>query len=360
MMQKRLLIGAMSGTSADGVDVAMVRISGSGTTMRATLVGYVETPYPPELRHEIMRVRSGGTVELSALARLAQGVSQAYVKAIAQLLQRLDIQPSQVCAIGAHGQTLYHCPPLTIQWFDPAMLAQKTRIDVVADFRRADCAAGGQGAPLVPYADHVIFRSETESRVILNIGGIANVTLLPKGASLDEVIGYDTGPGNCISDWLMRDDGGVDIDGKRALAGTACAESVDAMLAHLYFAKSPPKSTDGPAMISIWKDAIRPQLTLQDQLATAAMWVGKSVRQSLQQHRPDRLIVCGGGTRNPAIMQYLPEATNPIDYGIPSQAREAIAFAILASTTLDRVPGNVPTVTGASRQVVLGATYPRG
>jgi anhydro-N-acetylmuramic acid kinase len=280
------------------------------------------------------------------------------VNSIGQLLQKLGIKPQEVCAIGAHGQTLFHSPPLTIQWLDPALVAQAVRIDVVADFRRADCAAGGQGAPLVPYADQVLFGSETESQVILNIGGIANITLLPKVVSGDPVIGYDTGPGNCVSDWLMRDDGGVDIHGARALSGTVSTKAVETLLNALYFAKSPPKSTDGPAMLAIWSDVIDPKMPLNDQLATAAMWVGQSVRKSLDQHRADRLIVCGGGTRNRAIMQYLPEATAPADFGVPTQAREAMAFAILASTTIDRVPGNVRSVTGANRGVVLGAVYP--
>ncbi len=361
-MNDRLIIGVMSGTSADGVDAALVRISGVGLAMRVTLVHFIECAFGRPLRERILRVRSSESASLSDLAQLGRDISVAYVDAIRKLLTKSGIAPDQVSAASVHGQTLFHAPPLTIQWIDPALIAVETGIDVVADFRRADCAAGGQGAPLVPFADYILFRSETENRVLLNIGGIANVTILPRGCSIDEVIGFDTGPGNCISDWLMRDQGGVDPDGLHAMQGTPSRDACDQLLQHPYFRQPPPKSTDGPAMLAIWQSLQAPVL---HPLATVAMWVGRSIREAIAPYAPDAIIAAGGGTRNRAIVAHLTQDLSEIRYatteslGVPAQAREAMAFAILGAATLDRVPANVLSVTGASRPVVLGAVYPK-
>ncbi len=364
------MIGAMSGTSADGVDAALVRISGSGLKMRATLVNCVECAFPTSLRERILRVRNEGAVALSDLASLGRDISLAYVDAIRQLLAKSAAKPETVSAAAVHGQTLFHAPPLTIQWIDPALVAVETGIDVVADFRRADCAAGGQGAPLVPFADYILFRSETQNRVLLNIGGIANVTILPKGCSIEQVIGFDTGPGNCISDWLMRDQGGVDVGGRLALAGQFNLDRVNRLMQRPYFHAPFPKSTDGPAMLDLWRQSMNadPQPErLMDDLATAACWVSRSIFRGIllaMQDEPFELIAAGGGTRNQAIMQGLLDQSpgrsiQTTDVlGVPPQARESIAFAILGATTLDRVPANVLSVTGAKRPVVLGAVYP--
>ncbi|HZK82211.1 MAG TPA: anhydro-N-acetylmuramic acid kinase, partial [Humisphaera sp.] len=219
-MTERLLIGAMSGTSADGVDAAIVRVGGTGLEMTAGLVGHVHRPFSSRLRMEILDLRSSGQCELSALARIGREITMAYATASREVISANDVKPSQVAAIAAHGQTLFHDPPLTIQWFDPALLAWETGCAVVSDFRRADCAAGGQGAPLVPFADFLLFRHPTQNRVLLNLGGIANVTCLRAGGSIADVIAFDTGPGNCISDWLCRTHDpagpGFDAGGQRA------------------------------------------------------------------------------------------------------------------------------------------------
>jgi anhydro-N-acetylmuramic acid kinase len=214
----------------------------------------------------------------------------------------------------------------------------------------------------VPFADWILFRSATENRVILNIGGIANVTILTKGCTIDDVVGFDTGPGNCVSDWLMREHGGVDVGGERATRGRASAGDVERLMSDEYFARPAPKSTDGPAMLDRWNRNVRDASTLDDQLATAAAWVGASIAKAIAirigSGEPKRLLVAGGGSKNTAIMRHLPDAVPTDSLGVPSQAREAMAFAILGCATVDRVCANVTRVTGASRPVILGAIYP--
>lgn len=369
-MQTRLFIGAMSGTSADGVDAALVRITGTGLDMHAELVHFVESPYPVDLRQHILRTRESGETTLSDLASLGRDVSLAYVNVVRRLLDEAKVNAKDVTALAAHGQTLFHAPPLSIQWMDPALVAQETGIDVISDFRRADLAVGGQGAPLVPFADWILFRSESENRVILNIGGIANVTILSKGCTIDQVIGFDTGPGNCVSDWLMREHGGVDVGGKLASSGAANVNRLHRLMLAEYFHAPYPKSTDGPAMLDLWRRSANPDIApeaLSDELATAAAWVGWSIHHGISAAlpgEPHQLIIAGGGARNAAIMQTLARQypDRPImltdSLGLPAQAREAVAFAILGCATVDRVGANVTRVTGASRPVVLGAVYP--
>lgn len=350
-MPSRDLIGMMSGTSADGVDAALVRISGSGLKMRVELRALAACPFPEALRRQILAIRAGGQTSLRELAEVTRAITEQYVACA----RRLPLQG--VSAIAAHGQTLFHDPPLTMQVFDPALLARECGVDVISDFRRADCAAGGQGAPLVPFADYVLFRSDDEDRVLLNTGGISNVTILPRGGSVDDVIGFDTGPGNCLSDWLLD---AVDTGGERALRGTPIPDVIDAFLVSDYVRRPAPKSTDGPAMIDAFRQAMRGrQASLEDQLATAAEIVAQCV---LRQTPADAvLIIAGGGVHNEAIMSRLRSARRVLqtdELGISAQAREAIAFAILGTATLDRVPANLPRVTGAAEKVVLGALTP--
>lgn len=358
MVQERWLIGVMSGTSADGVDAALVRIEGRGLQMRADLVDWVSEPYPSSLRQLILQVREQGQTSLAELGMLGAKVSDVYARTVLQLLEKTKVKSKEVSAAACHGQTLFHVPPLSIQWLDPARIAQQIGIDVISDFRRADLAVGGQGAPLVPFADWVLFRSDDRDRVILNLGGIANITILPRGSDLDHVQGFDTGPANCISDWLMKDRGGLDEGGRIALSGKPDPHTLEQLMADAYFARPGPKSTDGPEMIGIWKRCVRKQLGLEDKLATAAKWVATSIQHAIQPLSNPELIVAGGGIQNSAIMQHLKGAIPAEFVGIPSQARESIAFAILGCATLDRVCANLPAVTGANRRVVLGAIYP--
>ena len=390
---ERLLIGAMSGTSCDGVDAALVAVRGRGEGMTALYVAHVERPFPADFRRELLRIREAGGCSFAELAAVGRTLTLAYAAAVNDLLA--ETGATGVLAVAAHGQTLYHAPPDTIQWLDPSLLAAETGLAVVSDFRRADCAAGGQGAPLVPFADWIFFRHAERSRVILNLGGIANLTYLPAGGGIDDVVAFDTGPGCCLSDWLMRthDPSGpaFDADGMRAMEGKANGRWSEWVLAQPYFNAPPPKSTDVPTMLALCDSApaaVRPwagrrraddDLALVDELAEASRLVALAVERAVATlpRRPDQVVVAGGGMKNRAIMraigrnvlEHLPPnwvrldgGCNPRptdEFGLPAQAREAACFAVLGAATLDGEPGNVPRATGARRRVVLGSVTPR-
>jgi anhydro-N-acetylmuramic acid kinase len=378
-MAGRLIAGVMSGTSADGVDVAIVRIDGVGLAMKVELLGHHHRDYDSGLRQRIFGVREAGAKsDLHTLAQLGREITLTYAAAVHEALLAAKGRAKKVAAIAAHGQTLFHDPPHTVQWLDPALLAWETGCTVVSDFRRADCAAGGQGAPLVPFADYLLFRHASHDRVLLNLGGIANLTYLPAGASLDRLVAFDTGPGNCISDWVCRErsrpTSACDEGGAGALRGTVREDVARRFLAHDYFRACPPKSTDGPAMIDAMKAALGEGTPATDDLlATAARVTAGTVVDSILGQigndpgatTPVDLIVSGGGVHNRAIMQGL-RARLPArvtirttaDLGIPADAKEAVAFALLASATLDGEPSNVPSVTGARRRVILGCITP--
>ena len=374
-MPTRLIAGAMSGTSADGVDVAIVEIDGSGPDMTVRLVQHHHRAYPADLRKTIFAVRERGAVELAVLARAAREISRAYAEATLEAMRLAKVTAIDLRAVAAHGQTLFHDPPNTIQWLDPALVAAEVGVPVVSDFRRADCAAGGQGAPLVPFADFILFRSPVVDRALINVGGIANLTHLPAGKSIDYLVAFDTGPGNCVSDHLMRERDpagpGVDVDGSLAASGTVAGPLLNQILAHPYFSTPGPKSTDGPEMIRIHQDAVKAAghpISLPDQLATACAVTAKAIVRGLcaRCDFTGEAIASGGGTKNHCLMNALRNELGPRaslrttdDLGIPSDAKEAIAFALLGAATLDGVPSNVPSCTGAGRPVILGSITPR-
>ncbi len=365
----------MSGTSADGVDVALVQARGRGAEMTASLVRAGHRAYDPTLRRAILDLRSGGSISLAELGRLGREISLTYAAACNELLSAAGVEAAEVAAIAAHGQTLFHDPPTTIQWFDPALLAAETGCAAVSDFRRADCAAGGQGAPLVPFADYVLFRDPEKNRVLLNIGGIANLTFIPAGAPIDRMIAFDTGPGNCISDFLVRRMNpageGIDADGAIAERGLPIGPVVQRFLADGYFSRALPKSTDGPAMIELFERsvaAVRRHDPPENLLRTACALTADSILLGMRQFLPERVdevIASGGGVRNATIMRLLRQRVGPIplkttdELGMPGEAKEAVAFALLGAATLDGEPSNVPAVTGAKRKVVLGSITPR-
>jgi anhydro-N-acetylmuramic acid kinase len=371
----RIIAGAMSGTSADGVDVAVVAITGRGLEMRAKLIAWHHRGFHIELREMIGRIRMGMAMPISALANVGREISLSYAAAINECLVVAGTSADDILAVAAHGQTLYHDPPTTIQWLDPALVAAEVGCAVVSDFRRADCAAGGQGAPLVPMADYLLFRDAKKNRVLLNIGGIANLTFLPADGGIDSLIAFDTGPGNCLSDHLMRQadphGAGWDEAGRLAASGAPVHPIVTLVLSSPYFSQSPPKSTDGPAMIKLFADAqaaMGRRYPLEYLLRSACLIAADAILESMRRFLrpfPDEIIVSGGGTKNKVLMDMLRAplgdcAVKTIDeMGIPSAAKEAMAFALLGAATLDGLPGNVPAATGSSRGVVLGAVTPR-
>jgi anhydro-N-acetylmuramic acid kinase len=372
----RVIAGAMSGTSADGVDVAIVHVVGRGTEMSARLVCHRRRPYDPGLRRLIFQIRGGeAAVHLGDLARCCREVSRTYAAAMNDAIAAAGIGPEDVAGVAAHGQTLYHDPPNTIQLLDPALIAAEVGCAVVSDFRRADCAAGGQGAPLVPFADYVLFRHPETTRVLLNIGGIANVTHLRAGGSLEDLVAFDTGPGNCVSDFLVRaafpDGPGMDAGGQIAARGVPVFPVLQRILESGYFSRPPPKSTDGPAMIELFRAAhqdVGRNFPFENLLKTACLLTATTIADAVRRFLnpfPDELVVSGGGVHNATIMALLrqPLGDLPVrttdELGVAADAKEAIAFALLAAATLDGVPSNVPAATGARRPVVLGSITPR-
>lgn len=364
----------MSGTSADGVDVAVVAVDGRGLDMTARLIHHEHLDYPDDLGRTIHAIRERGEVKLHDLARCAREISLQYAVAVRQALALANLTPADMTAVAAHGQTLFHDPPNTIQWIDPALLAAEVGCQVISDFRRADCAAGGQGAPLVPFADYLLFRDATRWRVLLNLGGVANFTVIPANASIDQLVAFDSGPGNCISDWICRTRGpsgmSWDVDGSGASRGRVLQEVADRFLTDRYFTAASPKSTDGPAMIAAFQHELAGhEYPMNDLLATAAYLTGRTVAAAVAAHvlegQSFDLITSGGGTRNKAIMSWLASAFDPkprvrttSEFNIPADAKEAIAFALIGAATLDGVPANVPSCTGARLAVVLGSITP--
>jgi anhydro-N-acetylmuramic acid kinase len=338
------------------------------------LVAHHHRPYDAALRQSIFQLRHSGQTSLAELARLAREISLTYATAVNEALLAANLKADDLRAVAAHGQTLYHNPPDTIQWLDPALIAAEVGCAVVSDFRRADCAAGGQGAPLVPFADYLLFRHPTKNRVLLNIGGIANITWLKAGGKLDEVIAFDTGPGNCLADHVCRTHDplgrGMDVGGQEARLAMPSAPALEKLLKDPFIRAKPPKSTDVPAMIRLFESIPEmQQVSYLERLATATVFATAAIQLNLAAFlpaKPDELIVSGGGTSNLTMMTHLRKGFTHAalvltinDLGIPSSAKEAIAFALLGAATLDGEPSNVPSVTGAKRAVVLGSITPK-
>jgi anhydro-N-acetylmuramic acid kinase len=290
-----------------------------------------------------------------------------------ETLSLANLHPSEIAAVPAQGQTLYQQPPNTIQSIDPTLVAAEVGCAVVSDFRRADCAAGGQGAPLVPFADYILFRDAKKNRVLLNLGGIANITWLPATGTRNDIIGFDIGPANCVIDYLARGAdllNGIDPDGSLSMTGNASFKVAFLAIRNWKDVfKKPPKSADTPEMIDAFERAlaIDPSVqSLPDKLATACLMTALGIGLALPhlEKRPDEIIASGGGVRNRRLMQEIRQSAQlPVltsdEFGVPSDAKEAIAFALLGAATLDGVPSNIPSVTGARRSVVLGSITPK-
>lgn len=363
-MSAELFAGLMSGTSLDGVDAALVDFSES----RPSLVGRAYRPFEPALRAELYALQTSGADELERAARCALALSRTYAESIGELLAAAAIDAAAVRAIGCHGQTVRHRPAAgyTVQLCNGALLAELTGIRVVTDFRSRDVAAGGQGAPLAPAFHAVLLRASDEERAVLNVGGIANLTLLPaRGA----VRGFDTGPGNCLLDLWARRHLGAPMDENGAWAAGAAPDPVllAQLLAEPYFSMPPPKSTGRDLFNEAWLGRIAgtsgdPRVVQ----ATLLELTARSATDALRMQGPGvrRLIVCGGGARNGRLMARLAELAAPVPvesserHGIDPALVEASAFAWLAKQTLAGLPSNLPSVTGAAGARVLGAIYP--
>jgi anhydro-N-acetylmuramic acid kinase len=361
-------IGLISGTSMDGIDAALVEFrDGPMNTVAA-----MSFPYPQELRAELVAVSRDpryGTIE--AVGALDHWTGECFRDAALGLLSKSGFSAKQVCAIGSHGQTIRHRPepdrPFSLQIGNPSIIAKGTGITCVADFRRADIALGGQGAPLVPPFHEWLFRSEAVDRCVVNIGGIANVTLVPRGKS--EIRGFDTGPGNTLLDaWIRRHlDLAYDEFGNWAASGDCNDELLDRMLADQYFGRAPPKSTGFEYFNEDWISAQRVNDTdPADVQATLCELTARTIAAAINTRAANtqEVLVCGGGVHNVELMRRLSANLPAIlldstaEYGLDPDWVEACAFAWLAMRTLEGLAGNAPSVTGASRRAILGAIHP--
>jgi anhydro-N-acetylmuramic acid kinase len=353
----------MSGTSLDGVDAVLL-----DPDPKPRVLAHAHQAFDAALRLELLALNASGADELARTARCANELARHYADAVREVLAAAAVTPNEVRAIGCHGQTVRHRPEAgyTVQIGNPALLAELAGIAVVADFRSRDVAAQGQGAPLAPAFHAAVFRHDAESRAVLNLGGMANLTWLPaRGA----VTGFDTGPGNCLLDlWAQAHLGKpMDADGAWAAGAAADRGLLESLLAEPFFSLPPPKSTGRDAFNGEWLRARVPS-TLDPQVAQSTLLelTVESVARALHQHCPgvQRLVACGGGVRNRRLMERLQAALAPLavdssaEHGIEPGLVEAAAFAWLAHLRLEGKPGNLPTVTGAKGPRVLGAIYP--
>jgi len=367
--QPRLFIGLMSGTSLDGVDAVVVAQQGEQLVQQ----GQYFLPYPAEIRQILLDLHTPAVNELHTAAVVSNRLADLYATAVQGLLQAANISAAAVTAIGCHGQTIRHCPDLadgkayTLQLGNHARLAERTGISVVGDFRSRDIAAGGQGAPLVPAFHQALFASPGQHRVMINIGGIANLSDLPTNG---QVIGFDSGPGNLLMDaWTLQHTGQTyDAGGQWAAGGSVNKALLNAMLADAYFALPAPKSTGRDLFNQAWLNAhLQAHADTAKNIArTLLELTAVSIAQALQQHcrGAQALYVCGGGAHNLALIDRLQTLCGlPVQrtdaLGIGVDWVEAVAFAWLAQRCVDQRPGNLPAVTGAAGPRVLGAIYPR-
>jgi anhydro-N-acetylmuramic acid kinase len=381
-----LIIGLMSGTSADGVDAALVEILPARERPAVRLLAFETLPYPAGLRERILAVASAGSS--AEICHLHAYLGELFAEAARRVARSAATPLETVDLIGSHGQTIQHLPApcedggyrvrSTLQIGSPAVIAERTGVTTIADFRPRDMAAGGEGAPLTPLVHHLLFADAGIGRLVLNIGGIANLTLLPAGEDGSAVSGFDTGPGNVLLDEFVRAAGlselGYDPDGRLAAAGRVRSERLEELLRHPFIRRPPPKSTGretfGPALVAEFRARLeREGVADLDGLATLTAFTVGAVAENIRRfvagaRRFREVIIVGGGARNTSLvgglMQALPEyqVRRAEELGHDCQAVEAVAFAVLAYLTATGRTGNLPAVTGAAGPRVLGVIVP--
>ena len=378
---KKYIIGLMSGTSVDGIDAAIVEISGHGLETAVNLIAFETFPFPSGVPQRILDLCQPDTGRVDDICEMNFYIGHLFAEAVKHILQKSGMAAGDIALIGSHGQTIHHLPrdpntshyPSTLQIGEPAVIAHETGIPTIADFRVADMAAGGQGAPLIAYPDYLLFRDSTKTVGLLNIGGIANLTVLPANCSLDTVSASDTGPGNMCIDAIVREitEGKerYDQSGMRAAQGTPYQPLIDEWLKHPFFRLQPPKTTGREMFgnnfaMECLATCRKHGLGDNDCIATLTELTVQTItnysEQFIEQSPIDVLYVSGGGVHNRTVMQRLSEAlvgttVEPVDNsGISADAKEAIGFAILANETFHGHSGNVPSATGASVRKILG------
>lgn len=366
----RLIVGLMSGTSYDGIDAALVKINGSGPGAKVKLLYHKNLSYSAAFRNRIASVFTGTAPDI---CRMNFELGEFFAKAAEECIAKSGVKKKLIDAIASHGQTIYHIPPesnrrgSTLQIGESSVIARKTGLPVISDFRTSDIASGGHGAPLVPYADYLLFHKKGRIRAVQNIGGIANVSVLPDG--MDNVLAFDTGPGNCLINDAMELHFRKPFDKGGAIAESGIPDKniLKSLLSLPYFSRKPPKSTGkelfGRELLNriISKKRMRPE----DLIATLTHFTAYSIKKAysrfiLARYEVTEIIVSGGGAKNTYLMSLLKDLFSPIEilpsdfFGIPAMSKEAVSFAILANETLSGNPSNLPKVTGASEKVMLG------
>jgi anhydro-N-acetylmuramic acid kinase len=379
-----LVLGLMSGTSADAIDVALAKISGAPPRLNAKLLNHTSIGFPPSLRKEILRVAEQQTVNAGQLSQLNFRLGEAFAEAVLTACKRFRVAAKKIALIGSHGQTIFHQgkpaqylgrpTASTLQIGEPSIIAARTGITTVADFRPADIALGGQGAPLVPYADYLLYRHAKLGRVSLNLGGIANITVLPAAAKPSQIFAFDTGPANMLIDALVshytRGRQRYDKDAAIAQTGRAIPALLDELMKDPYLRIAPPKSTGREYygreyLKTLLSLARRHEAKPADTIRAATIFTALSVvdalhRFVLPKYKIQEVIVSGGGARNPLILAQIAAALPQIDMlpsaelGVPTDAKEAFAFALMAYETFHQRPANLPSATGAHGPAILG------
>ena len=373
--ERRLVAGLMSGTSLDGIDAALVYIQGSGTATRVEEVAFLTVPYESRLRKNILAACRRDTSDVEMICRLNFTLGKLFAAAVQAVCRKAGIVPAELDLIGSHGQTLWHCPgESTLQIGEAAVIAEDTGVPTIADFRVRDVAAGGQGAPLVPYTEYILFRDRHKCRLLQNIGGIANVTVLPADARPEMVTAFDTGPGNMMIDACvnMVTNGRKQFDenGDMAARGSVHCKMLAELLAHPYLAQLPPKTTGREVFGEEYTEKLVGKyrergVQAEDLVATLTCFSAQSILDAYRRfifprYRCDEVIVCGGGSHNRTLLSMLRQGLPDMPVltletlGFSSDAKEAVAFAVLANEALCGRANNLPGVTGARAPVVMG------
>ena len=385
--EKRLVVGMMSGTSVDGVDAALVEISGSDENPKVTLLAFDNKPFPDQVREKIFELFRTETATVDKIGYMNFLLGELYAQAALAIIEKGGYKPEDIDVIGSHGQTIWHEPsdsdpdgfPIryTVQIGEGSVIAQRTGVPAVTDFRVADMAEGGQGAPLVPYTEYLLYRRPEETILLQNIGGIGNITVMPADAQADAVFAFDTGPGNMIIDAvvsaLTNGKETYDAGGARGARGKVCQELLNLLQQDAYYSQPLPKSTGRERFgVQYTRDVVlkwaaEHGLSDDDLVATVTDLTAWSIvdayeRYVLPKHRASELIVGGGGSYNATLMGFLAKRMEPHgvrvciqeDLGFSSDAKEAVAFALLADHAIRGIPNTLPSVTGARRQVIMG------
>ena len=386
MKEVRHVVGMMSGTSVDGVDAALVEISGTDSEPKVKLLAFENKPYPPQVREKIFSLFTPANATVDKVGYMNFLLGEIYAKSALSVIEKASMKPEEIDVIGSHGQTIWHAPipespdgipvAYTVQIGEGSVIAERTGILTVSDFRVADMAAGGQGAPLVPFSEYLLYRREKETILLQNIGGIGNMTVMPAGAKPRDVFAFDTGPGNMIIDAVISAVTGgektYDAGGETAAKGRVCNALLDILKEEPYYRQPLPKTTGREhfgvqyteKILSWWKENPIP---VEDLLATVTDLTAYSIadayeRYVLPKYRASEIIVGGGGSYNATLLRFMKErfalhgvaVRTQEDLGLSSDAKEAVAFALMADCCMRGKANTLPSVTGAEHPAVMG------